>query len=1318
MTKLPYRLTLLTITILLAGSLATAQSWNPTGLFSGSFIAVKQCTASTGTMYLASTGPNVYRTLDGGITWTDISAQFGGNNVYCFFTFNPTFFTVATLAGTSNGLYRTDNDGLTWAPVAAIPAGTICYDIATPGAGYIMVGTNNGIWSTGSYGYVWDHLTTPSQTTAVYSFAFWMMYGISHQYCGTSDGIWRSEGPYGTSWFPENNALTAGKLVKQIRSTGSITVAAIWQPGASPSGLGLVVSPNSSAWVTADTGLSNLNVNGLAGGQFAGNLLAATDNGVYETTDNALTWHDYSTNLPSRVVKCIIPGAFCGPQGGGIYKYGAPILPPTLVSPAAAATNVSVPTTVSWTYPVGLPTNYDLQYSTSPTFAANVVTVPAIPGTSTPLSTLNPATTYYWHVRAFINAGYTGYSTTFSFTTANFPAPPTVPTSLVLTPASPLTADNLTAVASGSIDYNPGDVVSYQYEWRVSNNNGASYGAWGNPASILDQSLTSRGQKWQCHARATDGTLSSAWFQSPTTLTIGNSAPSAPTAIAFSPVSPSVSDNIVPTASGAVDPDGDPLTYLYEWAVSLDGGVTYSGWLSSTATLYAASIQTGDLWKCHAKATDGVLSSAWYESPTVLTIGANAAAPSAPTSLVLAPPTPATLDDLTATASGSIDPGSNPITYAYEWSVSTDNGVTWSGFGNPGQILPNSLTTRGQQWKARARAQSIGGASAWYVSPTALTIANTPPTTPTAASISPASPFTNDILTASASGSADVDNDPLTYQYEWRVNTGTGWSAWGNAGSTIAAALTTRGQQWMMHARASDGIGVSGWFESAAVTIANSAPTSPTVPVIAPSAPAIATDLNITAGGSTDADGDPITYAVEWWYSTDGGLTFSKTTSPTNNSGQTLLGLATVKGQQWKARVQASDGITTSAWVESTPVTIVDTPPTVPTAVSISPTSPAAMDDLTATASGSIDVNNDPITYDYEWASSSDGLVWSAWGNAGALLSNTLTSPNQYWKAHARATAAGASSAWLESAPVFLPKLLQVTSPVDGATAVVRTTPITLSFTWGVNLASTQAHFTLTPAAGGAAVPGTFTWLTTNRKVQFTPTAPLAANTAYVVQLASGIVRQDTKVIDWSEQFGFTTNSAPVITAFTPSGTGALRTSKITVTFDQPMHKPSTQTAFVISPTVAGKFTWPTTSQMVFTPSVSLAANTAYKVTEGLAARSATGIQMGVARAFNFTTGALAPGLTLAAAASSGNAVSSIIVELSSAATVDVQIMNLAGRTIAQVPAQALPAGPSTLSWNGRNSSGTITPPGTYLAIVTARGDDGQLCQSLVTLVK
>ena len=71
---------------------------------------------------------------------------------------------------------------------------------------------------------------------------------------------------------------------------------------------------------------------------------------------------------------------------------------------------------------------------------------------------------------------------------------------------------------------------------------------------------------------------------------------------------------------------------------------------------------------------------------------------------------------------------------------------------------------------------------------------------------------------------------------------------------------------------------------------------------------------------------------------------------------------------------------------------------------------------------------------------------------------------------------------------------------------------------------------------------------------------------------------------------------------------------------------------------------------------------------------------------------------------------------LSASANVEVTVLNLAGRPIAQLPAAPQEAGVQTLRWNGRNQAGSLAPDGVYLIRLTTRSDDGASTQAVVTL--
>jgi chitinase len=107
----------------------------------------------------------------------------------------------------------------------------------------------------------------------------------------------------------------------------------------------------------------------------------------------------------------------------------APAIPsaPTLSSPTNGATGVAINPTLSWNSSTGA-TSYGVQVSTSSNFSTTVVNQTGIATTSYAATGLASSTTYYWRVNATNVSGTSGWSSTWSFTTAAPPPPPAAPT--------------------------------------------------------------------------------------------------------------------------------------------------------------------------------------------------------------------------------------------------------------------------------------------------------------------------------------------------------------------------------------------------------------------------------------------------------------------------------------------------------------------------------------------------------------------------------------------------------------------------------------------------------------------------------------------------------------------------------------------------------------------------------------------------------------------------------------------------------------------------------------------------------------------------
>ena len=77
-----------------------------------------------------------------------------------------------------------------------------------------------------------------------------------------------------------------------------------------------------------------------------------------------------------------------------------------------------------------------------------------------------------------------------------------------------------------------------------------------------------------------------------------------------------------------------------------------------------------------------------------------------------------------------------------------------------------------------------------------------------------------------------------------------------------------------------------------------------------------------------------------------------------------------------------------------------------------------------------------------------------------------------------------------------------------------------------------------------------------------------------------------------------------------------------------------------------------------------------------------------------------------------------VVVTLSAPASCDVEVVNIAGRSVRVVRrGLVMSAGQNTVVWDGRSASGATVPNGMYLVRLSARDDSGIQVQSVRTIV-
>jgi hypothetical protein len=159
---------------------------------------------------------------------------------------------------------------------------------------------------------------------------------------------------------------------------------------------------------------------------------------------------------------------------------------------------------------------------------------------------------------------------------------------------SPSTVYNDTTVTCSASATDPDETVSISYSWAIA-------GVTAGSTSSLDLSTTSAmpTDTVECIASVVDSNGGSDTDFA--TVAIDNRAPTAPT-MGITPSNPvEAIDDLICSASGSTDADGQSVTYTYTW--TSDSGANVSG-----DTVSASLTAAGEVWTCTVEVSDGIIS--------------------------------------------------------------------------------------------------------------------------------------------------------------------------------------------------------------------------------------------------------------------------------------------------------------------------------------------------------------------------------------------------------------------------------------------------------------------------------------------------------------------------------------------------------------------------------------------------------------------------------------------------------------------------------------------------------------------------------------
>ncbi len=506
---------------------------------------------------------------------------------------------------------------------------------------------------------------------------------------------------------------------------------------------------------------------------------------------------------------------------------------------------------------------------------------------------------------------------------------PPPPPEVAFSPARPRGIDGLALRVNQRPDVD-GDQVTWRYGWF---RQGTRHETPADQAQV-PRGVPRKGERWAVEVVALDGQAESPPVRAE--LVIADTAPG-PVVVALcdGPV-PSGTLPEVKVSRPSIDPDGDTVSYRYEW--SLNGAAQ-----PSTLARLGVALKKRDVARVLVTPWDGEL-----PGPTVAASCAGRDTPPTAPGAVLEPAAPTALSGLTVKLQRlATDADGDPISYRYRW---WRDGVPHQLEGSA--VAPRALK-RGETWRVEVTAHD--GEQAGPPLVLSVTVGNTVPDQPQVA-LKPASPVTGAPLTCEAVvPERDADQEAITVGYRWLRNDRP--EALGEGRSELPAGVIKRGERWRCEAWASDGRSESP-RGSAEVTVKNSPPGALQV-VIEPEVARTRDELTCRISvPSIDPDRDEVSYSYAWWRN-------DKPLPGTSDSG-TLPRLTTTNRDRYRCAVTPSDGMSQGPPAHAERVIVNSAPG--PARAAISPRIPVEGQAIRCDIkSKSEDPDGDTVRYRYRW---------------------------------------------------------------------------------------------------------------------------------------------------------------------------------------------------------------------------------------------------------------------------------------------------------------------------------------------------------------
>ncbi|HMV65993.1 MAG TPA: MopE-related protein, partial [Myxococcota bacterium] len=362
-------------------------------------------------------------------------------------------------------------------------------------------------------------------------------------------------------------------------------------------------------------------------------------------------------------------------------------------------------------------------------------------------------------------------------------------------------------------------------------------------------------------------------------------------------------------------------------------------------------------------------------------------------SVALNPSTAYTDTALTAVVTGT-DPDGDVLSYTYLWRVDGAEVV-----GQTTDSLASTFFDKDEIVQVTVMVDDGRETTGPFTA--SVTVRNSKPTL-TSCAIWPSVGGTTVDWAAQSVGLNDADPEDvglLTTSVRWEKRFGPLWRAIpGATAGTLDSCIDrysagsiyncVRGDQLRAVCQAFDTYELGSEYASDPIVIANEPPTV-TQCSLSPSAPDTLTDVTVTAAGQ-DPDNDSLTFAYVWLRNGVEDLTITGTTWPSSKTDH-------FDSIQVRCTVTDSQGASSSP-VSSTPIIIVNTPPTAPV-IDLTPNAPRSNQNLLVTVTTpSTDVDGDTVTYDLYWTKDGDVFPNPTSPTTTTTLDKSATRRGETWE--------------------------------------------------------------------------------------------------------------------------------------------------------------------------------------------------------------------------------------------------------------------------------------------------------------------------------